>query len=125
MSTGLVDICEVKRHQRHLLATIENNRLVSPISFSYLFTRSNGNVKVWTGTYGVLQYPDENGNDVDIYLFLDGEKRYIPAPKFYWKVLLDESKNQAVGFVGLNDPHSDDIAADETFCESVCDQITG
>ena len=31
MSTGLVDIYEVKRYQRHLLATIENNRLVSPI----------------------------------------------------------------------------------------------
>ena len=31
MSTGLVDIYEVKPSQRHLLATIENNRLVSPI----------------------------------------------------------------------------------------------
>ena len=31
MATGLVDIYEVKRSQRHLLATIENNRLVSPI----------------------------------------------------------------------------------------------
>ena len=31
MSTGLVDIYEVKRSQRHLLAAIENSRLVSPI----------------------------------------------------------------------------------------------
>ena len=31
LCTGLVDIYEVKRSQRHLLAAIENNRLVSPI----------------------------------------------------------------------------------------------
>ena len=30
-STGLVDINKVKHSQRHLLATIENNRLVLPI----------------------------------------------------------------------------------------------
>ena len=31
MSTGLVDIYEVKRCQRHLLAAIESNRLGGPI----------------------------------------------------------------------------------------------
>ena len=31
MSTGPVDIYEVKRSKRHLLAAIENNILVSPI----------------------------------------------------------------------------------------------
>ena len=31
MSSGIVDIYEVKRSQRHLLAAIENNGLVSPI----------------------------------------------------------------------------------------------
>ena len=34
MSTRPVDIYEVKRSQRHLLAAIEKNRLVSPIGFS-------------------------------------------------------------------------------------------
>ena len=32
MSTGLVDIYEVKRSQRHLLMVIEKSRLVSPIA---------------------------------------------------------------------------------------------
>ena len=32
MSTGLVDIHEIKCSQRHLLDAIENNRLASPIS---------------------------------------------------------------------------------------------
>ena len=59
-STGLVDINEVKHSQRHLLATIENNRLVSqPVNLAarwqgyrqtkqqrpaclYLFKPSNG-----------------------------------------------------------------------------------
>ena len=35
-STGLVNIYEVKRTQRHLLATSENNRLVSPIDDGFL-----------------------------------------------------------------------------------------
>ena len=87
--------------------------------------RSKGEVKVWTGTYQVLEYPDLNGNEVGIYLYLDGDKKHIPAPKFYWKVLKDETKNKAVAFVGLNDPHSDDISVDERFCTSICDQITG
>ena len=90
----------------------------------YLF-RSNGNIKVWSGTYGVLNYPDQNGNEVAIYLYLDGDKKHIPAPKFYWKVLKDETKNQAVAFIGLNDPHADDISPDEAFCTSICNQVNG
>ena len=35
MSTGLVDIHEVKRFQSHLLAVIENKRLVSPFEVKF------------------------------------------------------------------------------------------
>ena len=72
-----------------------------------------------------MSYPDNNGNDVDIYLYVDGEERHIPAPKFYWKVLKDETKDQAVAFIGLNDPHADDVHPDEAFCTSICSQIIG
>ena len=91
----------------------------------FCFYRSNGNIKIWSGTYGILSYPDNNGNDVAIYLYLDGEKRHIPAPKFYWKVLMDEKKDEAVAFIGLNDPHSHDVHPDEAFCTSICNQILG
>ena len=72
-----------------------------------------------------MSYPDNNGNNVDIYLYLDGESRHIPAPKYYWKILMDETSNQAVAFIGLNDPHADDIHPDEAFCTSICNQIIG
>ena len=36
MSTGLVNIYEVKRSQRHLLPTIENSRLVLPIALVFI-----------------------------------------------------------------------------------------
>ena len=35
MSTGPVDICGVKRSQRHLLDAIENNRLKAPIALAW------------------------------------------------------------------------------------------
>ena len=41
MSTGLVDIFEVKGSQHHLLATIKNNRLVLPIA-SFCFAPFHG-----------------------------------------------------------------------------------
>ena len=69
-----------------------------------------------------MNYPDKNGNDVDIFLYLDGENQFIPAPKYYWKVLMNEAKKEAVAFVGLNDPHSENIDEDEYFCNSVCGQ---
>ena len=90
-----------------------------------LLNRANGNVKVWTGTFGILSYPDINDNDVDIYLYLDGDDKFIPAPKYYWKVFQDVQSGQAVAFVGLNDPHADDVTEDEMFCNSVCSNIAG
>ena len=91
--------------------------------FKILNIRS-GNVKVWTGTFGVLSYPDENNNDVDIYIYLKGDKKLIPAPKYYWKILQGDDGKFA-GFVGLNDPHSPNIESEDAFCNSVCNEING
>ena len=82
-------------------------------------------VKVWSGTYGLLSYPDVNGNDVDIYIYVKNGKKYIPAPKYYWKVIQNGVTGEAVAFVGLNDPHSKDILEDEGFCNSICNTIEG
>ena len=81
-------------------------------------------MKVWSGTFGVLSYPDKNNNAKDIYVYLKGDKQYIPAPKYYWKVL-QGADGQVVTFVGLNDPHSPDIAPEDAFCNSVCKEIDG
>lgn len=78
---------------------------------------------VYTGTLGVLQYPDKNQNPTSIYLMEKSGKWYIPAPKYYWKILLNEVTKEAVGFVGLNDPHSEEIT--ESFCQTSCGSIIG
>ena len=66
-----------------------------------------------------------DGKEIDIYLYLKDDKKYIPAPKYYWKVIQNEITGEAVAFIGLNDPHSEDILADEGFCNSVCSDISG
>ena len=54
-----------------------------------------------TGTHGVLTYPDRNNNPTPIYLF---NNTYVPAHKYYWKVVQDPMTNTAVAFIGSNDP---------------------
>ena len=55
-----------------------------------------------TGTHGMLTYPDRNNNPTHISLF---NSTYVPAPKYYWKVVQDPETNTAVAFIGSNDPH--------------------
>ena len=85
----------------------------------------NGTVTVYTGTYDILQYPDKNKNMQSIYLMEKDNKWYIPAPKYYWKLLLNEVTKEAVAFVGLNDPHADDIPPEQAFCQTSCGSIKG
>ena len=59
-------------------------------------------IDVYTGTHGILQYRDLNNNKKDIFLY---EDKYVPAPRFFWKVLRERDSNTAAVFIGLNDPH--------------------
>ena len=75
---------------------------------------------MYTGTHGTLKYKDNNNNYQKIFL----HQGYIPAPRYYWKVLQDQVRendglyqssmelmddfqttNTATAFIGLNDPH--------------------
>ncbi len=61
---------------------------------------------MYTGVYGRLTMPDENGIQRELYLFEDASsKHYIHVPLYYWKVLHDRAANRAVAFVGVNNPH--------------------
>ena len=87
--------------------------------------RHNGTVTVYTGTFGILEYPDQSNNKQPIFLLQNGDKWHIPAPKYYWKLLLNEVTKEAVAFVGLNDPHSEDITKENAFCQTSCGDIKG
>ena len=59
-------------------------------------------IDIYTGTHGILQYRDVNNNKKNIFLY---EDKYVPAPRFFWKVLREKDSNTAAVFIGLNDPH--------------------
>jgi len=87
-------------------------------------TRDLGNklgrdLQVMTGTYGVLTYPNINNNPTPINLF---NATYIPAPKYYWKVVQDQATNTAVAFIGSNDPHVD--SAPLELCPNRCGEMS-
>lgn len=50
--------------------------------------RLGRNLAVYTGTHGILKYPDVN--DVEQEIFLVVEDKYVPAPLYYWKVIQDK-----------------------------------
>ena len=75
-------------------------------------------ISVYTGTSGLLQFPDVNNNDQDIYLY---NSQYVPAPLYYWKVLHDPTTNTAAAFIGLNNPHA--TAAPTELCSNTCSQM--
>lgn len=87
-----------------------------------LADRLGRDLAIHTGTYGTLSYPDVNKNETQIYLYLAGETKYIPAPLYYWKVVEDPSTGTATAFIGLNDPHA--TAAPQEFCNNVCEEMS-
>jgi len=78
-------------------------------------------ISSYTGTHGVLQYTDKYGDLVDIYLYLDGQTRYLPAPLYYWKVLYDAETDTGAAFIGLNDPHA--TSPPNELCTNVCSSM--
>ena len=45
-------------------------------------------------------------------------KKAIPVPLEYWSIVYDSDANQAVGFLGINNPHSEDIKTYK--CKNIC-----
>ena len=73
------------------------------VSFATDISRLGRDLVVTTGTHEVLEYPDKNNNPTDI--FLARQESFVPAPKYYWKVVQDPKTKTGVVFIGSNDPH--------------------
>ena len=84
--------------------------------------RVNTVIQVYTGTFGLLYLPGIDGNNHPIYLYTEDSKEYLPAPKYFWKVLYNPESHTAVGFLGLNNPYVTE--SPKAKCESVCAQIS-
>jgi hypothetical protein len=75
---------------------------------------------VTTGTHEVLEYPDKNNSPTDI--FLARIESFVPAPKYYWKVVQDPETKTAAAFIGLNDPHRN--VAPLELCKNRCSEMS-
>ena len=67
---------------------------------TYLFCSLDKSLDVYTGTYGVLEYPDTSSVNQKIYLYTDNSETWIPVPQYFWKVVHDVENNEAIAFVG-------------------------
>lgn len=71
------------------------------VSTWLLLLRVKRKVDVYTGTHGFLKYPDTNTLDEkSIFLYTEDGHEWIPTPNFFWKVIHDKEKGQAMAFIG-------------------------
>ena len=81
---------------------------------------------VYTGTHGLKTLPDVNGDHQKIYLDFQANIRpRIPAPKVYYKILIDWVKDAGIVLIGVNNPHTtlSEIKKDYIFCNYVSNKI--
>ena len=90
------------------------------VSFATDISRLGRDLVVTTGTHEVLEYPDKNNNPTDI--FLARQESFVPAPKYYWKVVQDPETKTAAAFIGLNDPHTN--VAPIELCKNRCNEMS-
>ena len=71
-------------------------------------------IQVYTGTLGVLKYKNGHGIPTPVFLAkdearsnnqLDNVFSLLPTPEYFWKLAYNPTLDQAIVFIGLNDPH--------------------
>lgn len=86
----------------------------------------NIDIEIYTGTHGIVTFPDINGIQREIFLNFDenGNGR-IPVPKIYYKVLYEPSTASGIVIIGVNNPYAtiEEIERDYIFCEDISDRI--
>lgn len=80
-------------------------------------TKRSINIKVFTGTHGVLTLPDVNNNDKKILLVSD---KKLPVPKYMWKIAYHEDSHEGIAFVALNNPFAQKGNTDVELCKDIC-----
>jgi hypothetical protein len=82
-------------------------------------------LRIFTGTHDILQY--ENTTNIMNDIHLDSKNKQIPAPKIFYKILLDPASRQGVVLIGVNNPHisiSQIQSQDYIVCKDVSSKIT-
>lgn len=87
--------------------------------------RQSINVDIYTGTHGILTFEDVYNEPQKLFLASNGTDQRIPVPKIFYKVVIAESLNKGIVFIGINNPYATlkDIERDYTYCDNVMDQV--
>lgn len=74
-------------------------------------------MSVITGTFGTVELEDEKGKLQKIYL--NNQKRSIPVPMYYWKVVCNPKTKNGIGLVTSNNPYLK-TGTKISFCKDIC-----
>lgn len=103
------------------------NWLAIEIGVKKFVEKRNINVDVYTGTYGVMVFPDIDNREQEIFLAWNEKtgQRQIPVPRFYYKVLIADEIQAGIVFIGVNNPYvpAKLIKSEYILCPDVGDQI--
>ncbi|XP_070504991.1 uncharacterized protein [Chironomus tepperi] len=79
---------------------------------------------VYTGTFGRLRLRDADRVQHDIYLSINGTNQ-IPAPKLYYKILVNNADNSGIVMIGVNNIYLEQADLYEyIICHDISYQIT-
>lgn len=80
---------------------------------------------LYTGSYGVMTYPDAGGVQRELYLDTSSGRGQIPVPKIFYKVVLEPSTGLGIVFIGVNNVHASlaEIQSSYIFCTDVANRI--
>ena len=85
-SHSITETGRVWSMQSETLERSKNDWYLTIFWQSIFNVRLGREIQVYTGTHGTLKYKDTNNNYQKIFL----HQGYIPAPRYYWKVLQDQ-----------------------------------
>lgn len=82
----------------------------------FLSQKAQSCLTIFTGTFDILTLPSERTGKRTIFLE-DGDK--FSVPKWFWKILLNETSDSAIVLLTLNNPHAK-LAEAQGFCNNIC-----
>lgn len=72
------------------------------IGIKEFIAKRNLDTDVYTGTHGISTLPDINGKPKALFLSMNAKGNRIPVPLFYYKVVIAESIDAGIVFIGGN-----------------------
>lgn len=104
------------------------NWLKIEIGVKKFIEKRNIDTDVYTGTHEVFSYPDIHGKYQEIYLAYNNRTEAtnrIPVPRYFYKVLIAESINAGIVFIGVNNPYVSNEFIEKAYilCSDVGDKV--